>query len=215
VPPVPLGKAHVPFMQDFPLVHGALQAPQWVLLVLVSTQALPHNIWSATAQPQTPLLQVDAPDGQALQPPQWRIVPSPPCGTQAFPVHVTWPAGHSHMQTPFPHTVPLGQPAPHGQPIVPPPPPVPLVPAADPPLPPGAPAMDPPPAPAAPASISSLPPRPAPPPPDPAAPAAPPAPASPPSGASIASGSTSPQPAAATTTTSTISLIVVFMRFAP
>jgi len=202
-------------------MHGALHAPQWVLLLLVSTQALPHSIRPATEQPQTPFLHASAPLGQALQPPQWAIVPSPPSGMQAFPVHVIWPVGQTHMQTPLPHTVPLGQPAPHGQPIVPPPPPVP---APEPPIPPGAPAIEPPLVPAAPAPADPLSPPLAPPgaapafPPLPAAPLEPaapvaPAPPSPPS-VSSAAAVTSPQPVAATTD-STISLVIVFMRFAP
>jgi hypothetical protein len=67
----------------------------------VSTQALPHSIWPATAQPHVPLLQAVAPDGQALQPPQWVIVPSPLDGMHEVP-HVIWPFGQL-----VPQVVPL------------------------------------------------------------------------------------------------------------
>jgi hypothetical protein len=82
-------------------------------LVIVSTQALPHSIWPATAQAQTPALHA-APAGQALQPPQWRASP-PVVGTQAPSEHCvspvpqlvwqefwlqTWPEAHVVPQPP-------------------------------------------------------------------------------------------------------------------
>jgi hypothetical protein len=95
---VPVVAMHCPPWQLVPPVQGMLQPPQWVLLLLVSTQALPHNIRPATAQPQTPLLQASAPAGQALQPPQCAIVPSPVAGTHAPPAHIVCPDGHIAMQ---------------------------------------------------------------------------------------------------------------------
>ena len=83
-----------------------MQPPQWVLLLVMSTQALPHSIRPAVAQPQTPLVQASAPVGQALQPPQCAIVPSPLDGTQAPPEHMVWPDGHIAMQALPPQTCP-------------------------------------------------------------------------------------------------------------
>jgi hypothetical protein len=57
-----------------PLVQVPLQAwlhpPQWVLLLFVSTHALPQSIWPVPEHPHDPLLQALAPAGQALHPPQ-------------------------------------------------------------------------------------------------------------------------------------------------
>jgi hypothetical protein len=92
VPPVPVVDVQRPPEQVMPPEHGALQPPQWVLLVFVSTQEVPHSIWPPE-QPQTPLLQALAPVGQALQPPQWRIVLSPPFVTHEPPEHVICPVG--------------------------------------------------------------------------------------------------------------------------
>src|SRR5262245_5118994 len=97
VPAVPAVVMQMPPMQ-LPFVHGWLQPPQCVLLVFVSTHAEPQSIWPAAAQPQLPLTQAVAPDGQALQPPEWAVVPSPVDGTQAPPVHMIWPPGHIAMQ---------------------------------------------------------------------------------------------------------------------
>ena len=83
VPPVPGPVMQTPFVH-VPL-HAWLQPPQWVLLVSVSTQPVPHIIWPATEQPQVPLVQAVAPLGHALQPPQCEIVLSPPFGMQALP----------------------------------------------------------------------------------------------------------------------------------
>jgi hypothetical protein len=88
LPPIPDVVAQTPLVQ-VPL-HGRSQPPQLVALVFVSTQALPHIIWPATAQVQTPALQVP-PAGQALQPPQWRASP-PAVGTQAPSEHCVSPA---------------------------------------------------------------------------------------------------------------------------
>jgi len=92
-----------------PLEHGALQPPQWVLLVFVSTQELPHSIWPAPEQPQTPLLQALAPVGQALQPPQWAMVPSPVDGMHAPPEHMVCPDGQLDMHWLLLQTWPDGQ----------------------------------------------------------------------------------------------------------
>jgi hypothetical protein len=86
-----------------------LQPPQWVWLVFVLTQALPHSISPAPAQPHVPLLQAVAPVGQALQPPQWAMVPSPLDGTHAPPEHIVWPDGHMAEQALLLQTWPLGQ----------------------------------------------------------------------------------------------------------
>ena len=75
---------HVPFAHV--PAHGRLQPPQWLLLLFVSTHALPHSIWPAVGQTQLLFVHV-APAGQALQPPQRRGVPSPPGGMHA-------PSGH-------------------------------------------------------------------------------------------------------------------------
>jgi len=64
---------------------------------------------SVPVQPQTPLLQAFAPDGQALQPPQWAIVPSPLDGTQAPPEHMVCPDGQLAMHELLLHTWPDGQ----------------------------------------------------------------------------------------------------------
>jgi hypothetical protein len=108
MPPVPAVARHWLAMQVIPLAQGRLQPPQFVLLLVVSTQALPHSIWPATEQPQTPLLQALAPAGQALQPPQCAIVLSPPFVTHAVP-HSIWPEGHIPVQALLLQTCPLGQ----------------------------------------------------------------------------------------------------------
>jgi hypothetical protein len=58
---------HVPFVHV--PVQVRPQPPQLALLLLVSTQELPHRVWPPL-QPQVPLLHAVAPVGQALQPPQ-------------------------------------------------------------------------------------------------------------------------------------------------
>jgi hypothetical protein len=87
---------HEPFVQ-VPPVHGRLQPPQWFMFVFVFTHALPQSM-SLPVQPQTPLLHALAPVGQALQPPQWAIVPSPLDGTHAPPEHMVCPDGHIAKQ---------------------------------------------------------------------------------------------------------------------
>jgi hypothetical protein len=96
-------------MQVIPLPQALPHEPQFALLVLTSVHWLPHNIWVASEQPQTPLLQAFAPVGQALQPPQWAIVPSPLVGTHAPPEHIVWPDGHIPVQALLLQTCPLGQ----------------------------------------------------------------------------------------------------------
>jgi hypothetical protein len=95
-------------MQVVPLAQGLPHEPQFALLVLTSVHWLPHSIWVASAQPQTPLLQALAPVGQALQPPQCAIVLSPPVVTQAVP-HIIVPDGHIPVQALLLQTCPLGQ----------------------------------------------------------------------------------------------------------
>jgi hypothetical protein len=85
------------------------------VLLLVSTQEVPQSICPATEQPQVPLTHAVAPVGQALQPPQCWVVPSPPFATQVLPhisgvepVHDeeqvvplhTWPFGQAFVQLP-------------------------------------------------------------------------------------------------------------------
>ena len=90
-------------------MHGWLQPPQWVLLVFVFVHELPQSISFAPEQPQAPLLQAVAPVGQALQPPQCAIVPSPDAGMQAPPVHIVCPDGQLAMHELLLQTWPLGQ----------------------------------------------------------------------------------------------------------
>jgi hypothetical protein len=85
-----------------------LQPPQWVVLVFVFTHELPHSM-SLPVQPHTPLLQAFAPVGQAVQPPQWAIVPSPEAGMHAPPEHIVCPDGQLAMHVLLLQTWPVGQ----------------------------------------------------------------------------------------------------------
>jgi hypothetical protein len=75
-----------------------------VRLVLVFTHELPQSISFAPEHPQEPLLHAVAPVGQALQPPQWAIVPSPLDGVQAPPEHMICPVGQLPMHWLLLHT---------------------------------------------------------------------------------------------------------------
>lgn len=93
--------------------QGLLQPPQFALLVIVSTHALPQSICPAAAQPHVPPLQTE-PAGQAMpQPPQlsalfvvsthapaehW-VSPEPQLDVQAFALQ-TWPDPHLLLQLP-------------------------------------------------------------------------------------------------------------------
>ena len=88
LPPVPVVVVQTPLVQV--PAHGRSQPPQLPALVIVSTHVLPHIIWPATEQVQTPALHA-APAGQALQPPQWRASP-PAVATQAPSEHWVSPA---------------------------------------------------------------------------------------------------------------------------
>jgi hypothetical protein len=98
---------HCPF-EHVP-AQAWLQPPQWARLLLVSTQALPHNICPAPEQPHTPLLQAFAPVGQALQPPQCAMVPSPLDGMHAPPEHMICPDGQLAMHWLLEQTWLVGQ----------------------------------------------------------------------------------------------------------
>jgi hypothetical protein len=106
-PPEPLDVMHCPF-EHVP-AQAWLQPPQWARLLLVSTQALPHNICPAPEQPHTPLLQAFAPVGQALQPPQCAMVPSPLDGMHAPPEHMICPDGQLAMHWLLEQTWLVGQ----------------------------------------------------------------------------------------------------------
>jgi hypothetical protein len=75
---------------------------------VVFTHELPQSISFAPEQPQTPLLQELAPAGQALQPPQWAMVPSPLDGMHAPPEHMICPPGQLAMHWLLLHTWPVG-----------------------------------------------------------------------------------------------------------
>jgi hypothetical protein len=107
VPPVPVVVVHTPFVH-VPL-HAWLQPPQLAWLVSVSTHELPHSIWPAVAQPHVPLTHAVAPLAQALQPPQWAVVLSPPFATQVLPHMSGLSLGQLDAQVEPLHTCPDGQ----------------------------------------------------------------------------------------------------------
>jgi len=91
VPPGVL--THAPFVQ-VPL-QGRLQPPQWSLSLITSMHALPHSIWPAAEQPQTPPLHTD-PAGHALpQAPQlsafvMTFTHAPPAHAVSSPAQLDW-----------------------------------------------------------------------------------------------------------------------------
>jgi hypothetical protein len=102
---------HAPFVH-VPL-HGLLQPPQCVLLVIVSTHAFEHSIWPAAEQPHVPALQTE-PAGHALPhvpqfsalvivsthaPSEHSVSPVPQSDWQELPLH-TCPAAHFVPQPP-------------------------------------------------------------------------------------------------------------------
>jgi hypothetical protein len=97
-----------PFVQVWPLEQAWPQAPQFAMLVLVSTQAEPHSICPATEQPHAPALHA-APAGQVmLQPPQFSG--SFPLVVAQLPFeHAVAPLAQLVAQAPALHTCPDGQ----------------------------------------------------------------------------------------------------------
>jgi len=106
VPPV---DTQLLFMHCVPIGQTLVQLPQWLFVMVVSTQAPEHSIWPAAEQAQVPLVQAVAPLGHALQPPQCWVVPSPPFWTQVLP-HISGVAPVHDVEQVVPlHTWPLGQ----------------------------------------------------------------------------------------------------------
>jgi len=106
VPPWPVTPMQMPFMQLWPLAHARLHAPQFALLVLVSTQPDPHSICPAREQPHAPALHT-APAGQVTpQPPQ--LSGSFPFVTAQLPLgHIVVPGSHIDAHVPPLQTSPV------------------------------------------------------------------------------------------------------------